>query len=46
MSSSAPVFIVPAEVFDRLDPIEKIVIQRQAERGEVKILKDAVKVPS
>lgn len=39
MNSSAPVFVIPAEIFERLDPIEKIVIQRQAERGEVKILK-------
>ena len=28
-------FIVPYEVFQLLDPIEKIVIRAQAERGEV-----------
>ena len=30
-------FVIPAEVFQLLDPIEKIVIQRQAARGEVRI---------
>ena len=38
MNQSSEVFIVPAEVFELLDPIEKIVIRRQAERGEVRIL--------
>lgn len=28
-------FLVPAEVFALLDPLEKIVIRRQADRGEV-----------
>jgi len=36
--SSGNVFVVPAEVFELLDPIEKIVIRHQAERGEVQIL--------
>jgi len=34
---SSEKFIVPFEVFQLLDPLEKIVIKRQAERGEVKI---------
>jgi hypothetical protein len=35
--SSTPenIFVVPSEVFAQLDPIEKIVIKRQAERGEL-----------
>jgi hypothetical protein len=42
MISSSPsdktsVFVVPDEVFAQLDPIEKIVIRRQAERGDVVI---------
>jgi hypothetical protein len=36
-SDKTSVFVVPAEVFAQLDPIEKIVIRRQAERGEIKI---------
>jgi ribosomal protein S8 len=34
-------FTVPAEVFAQLDPIEKIVIRRQADRGEVRIIEPA-----
>lgn len=36
-SGNQGLFVVPYEVFQLLDPIEKIVIKRQAERGEVKI---------
>ena len=36
--SSDNIFVVPSEVFQALDPIEKIVIRAQAERGEVRIL--------
>ncbi len=37
MSSTHEVFTVPFEVYQLLDPIEKIVIRAQAERGEVVI---------
>jgi hypothetical protein len=36
------VFLVPAEVFAQLDPIEQIVIRAQAQRGEVRILEPGV----
>jgi len=35
---SSEIFVVPAEVFNLLDPVEKIVIRMQAARGEVRIL--------
>lgn len=38
MNSPSEVFIVPAEIFALLNPLEKVVIRRQAERGEVQIL--------
>lgn len=38
MKSSSEIFTVTAEVFELLDPIEKIIIRHQAERGEVRIL--------
>lgn len=34
---SPGIFIVPREVFQLLDPLEKIVIRAQADRGEVLI---------
>lgn len=34
---SPGIFIVPYEVFRLLDPIERLVIKSQAERGEVVI---------
>jgi hypothetical protein len=34
-STPENIFVVPSEVFALLDPIEKIVIKRQAERGEL-----------
>jgi len=34
---SSEIFTVPYEVFQLLDPVEKIVIRMQVERGEVKI---------
>jgi|SRR5208337_622296 len=37
-STSDNIFVVPLEVFEALDPIERIVIRAQAERGEVRIL--------
>jgi CxxC motif-containing protein len=37
VASSSEKFIVPREVFDLLDPIEKIVIKAQAARGDVVI---------
>jgi hypothetical protein len=36
-STSNNIFIVPYEVFQALDPIEKIVIRAQEARGEVRI---------
>lgn len=33
------VFVVPAEVFALLDPLEKIVIRDQERRGEVQIVR-------
>lgn len=40
MNLSSGVFEVPYEVFQLLDPLEKIVIRAQAERGEVRIIQD------
>ena len=37
ISTSENLFVVPYEVFQLLDPLEKIVIKMQADRGEVKI---------
>jgi hypothetical protein len=34
---SSEIFTVPAKVFELLDPLEKIIIRRQAERGEIRI---------
>ncbi len=38
LKSPGEIFTVPSEVFELLDPLEKIVIRKQAERGEVRIL--------
>ena len=45
-SEKSSVFVIPAEVYELLDPIEKIVIRRQEERGEVRIITDAQVVRS
>jgi len=38
MKSSSEIFAVPYEVFQALDPVEKVIIRLQAQRGEVQIL--------
>ena len=38
MKSSSEIFTVPSEVFELLDPVEKVIIRLQAQRGEVQIL--------
>jgi hypothetical protein len=37
-SDKTNVLVVPAEVYNLLDPIEQIILKRQQARGEVKIL--------
>jgi hypothetical protein len=39
-TSDKSVFVVPAEVFAQLDPIEKIVIRDQERRGLVQIVRE------
>jgi len=39
VNSPSEKFVVPYEVFELLDPIEKIIILKQADRGEVLIIK-------